>query len=375
MKCKLCGSTIPDGSLYCNICGRYQLKKPKDEITVPKPSQLPSGKWRIQLRKEGISVTADTPEKCRDKALVERELWLRAEAEGAHEAKPVALTLGEVVDSYLAAKKPVLSPSTMSSYQSMRDNYFLLHWDDDVTKLDPQQLVNDEIKLGRKAKTIKNGWALCNSALKYAGVTAKPPTLPRIVKRERAYLNYDQILKFIKTVEGQPYEIAALLALHGLRRSEIFGLRPKDFDSDNRIIHIRGAMVYSIQDGWVRTELNKNDTSRRDVPILIDRLFDLLKQIDKKQEYIVTASRVELWRQINKACEFADLPKTGVHGLRHSLASLAYHLDLKKLSVQQIGGWSTSKVLDEIYTHNADLENDIETLREYFREKIDGRQT
>ena len=368
MKCKNCGRTIEANSVYCNWCGKYQLKKPKQKVTVPKPWRLPSGKWRVQKRSMGIDVVDDTPEKAIKKAKIAIDLWLTQEALGLHDQKPVIVTLGKVVDDYISAKSAVLSPSTISSYQSMRDNYFLLHWDDDVNTLNPQEIINDEIGLERKPKTIRNGWALCSSALTYAGISFTSPTLPRAVKNEKAWLDYNQIQTFLKAVEGMPCELGALLALHSLRRSEIFGLRPVDYDAKKLIIHVRGAILFTIQNGWVYSELNKNDTSRRDVPVIIPRLAELLKDINPEQEYIVKASKVELYRQINEVCEFADLPLVGVHGLRHSFASLAYHLNWKKLTTQQIGGWKNSKVLDEIYTHNADLETDLETMREFFRE-------
>ena len=368
MKCKGCGRNIPDQSLYCNWCGKYQLKKPKTEITVPKPIQLPSGAWRIQLRKEGISITSDTPDSCKKKALQARKQWLSDEAAGLHEPLPETKTLGQVIDDYISAKKLVLSPSTISGYQSIRDNRFRYHMNDDALSLSPQNIINDEILSGASAKTVTNAWALCQSALKYAEIDTAQPKLPRKIKSERKWLDYNQIQIFLKAVYGQPCELGALLALHSLRRSEIFGLRPSDYDANTQVIHIRGAMLSTIQSGWIRTELNKNDTSRRDIPVLIPRLHELLSAIDKSEDYIIGDTQKNLYRQINRICAENGLPETGLHGLRHSFASLAYHLRWQKMSTMQIGGWKNSKVLDEIYTHNADLEDDLKSMREYFRE-------
>lgn len=369
MKCKGCKREIEDNSVFCNWCGKYQLKKPRSTITVPKPTQLPSGNWRIQLRKEGISVVKATPEKCIAEAMLMRRLWLEAETEGRHEPPPKILTLGEVVDNYISSKSKTLSASTISSYQSKRDFSFKNHWEDDANNLNTQDIINDEVTAGYSAKTIYNAWGLCSSALKYAGISFTPPTLPKIVRAEHTWLDYNQIQVFLKAIHGQHCELGALLALHSLRRSEIFGLRVKDYDRKKQIIHIRGAMLSTIQSGWVRTELNKNDTSRRDVPIIISRLAELLKRVDEEDEYIIGTRQKNLYREINAICRDAGLPEPGLHGLRHSFASLAYHLGWKKLSTQQIGGWKNSKVLDQIYTHNADLESDLENMREYFRGK------
>mgnify|MGYP002624278260 CR=1 FL=1 len=167
MKCKNCGRQLIDGSLYCNWCGKYQLKA-KDEITVPNPEKLPSGKWRIYLRKEKISVTRNTPDACRKEALRLRKQWLKDEAEGKHDPPPETKSLGDVVDDYIAARQATLGASTISGYQSIRDNRFRYHMSDDAKTLDTQKIIDDEIALGISAKTITNAWGLCSSALKHA---------------------------------------------------------------------------------------------------------------------------------------------------------------------------------------------------------------
>lgn len=366
MKCKNCGRVIEDNSLYCNWCGKYQLKQKRDQVTVPKPLQLPSGNWRIWLKPEKQSIVRSTPEACRAEALAVRKQWLKDEAEGKHEPPPKTVTLGEVLDNYINARSATLSPSTISGYQSIRDNRFKDHMDDDVSALNPQQIVNDEIAAGLGAKTIANAWRLCSSALRQAKVQFESPRLPRIVKHERDWLDYNQIQTFLKAIEGQPCELGALLALHSLRRSELFGLKTANYDAKKQIIHVRGAMLSTIQSGWVYSELNKNDTSQRDVPVIIPRLAELMKQLDRKSEFVIGNKQKNLYREINAVCASCGLPQPGIHGLRHSFASLAYHLGWKKLSTQQIGGWKNSKVVDEIYTHNADLDTDLETMRAYF---------
>ncbi len=366
MKCKNCGRAIEDNSLYCNWCGQYQLKQKRNQVTVPKPVQLPSGSWRIWLTREKESIVRSTPNACKEEAMRIRRQWLKDEAEGKHEPPPKIVTLGEVVDDYIKARTATLSPSTISGYQSIRDNRFKDHMDDDVSSLNPQQIVNDEIAAGLGAKTVSNAWRLCSSALKKAKVQFDPPRLPRIVKHERDWLDYKQIQVFLKLIEGKPCELGALLALHSLRRSELFGLKTANYDAKKQIIHVRGAMLSTIQSGWVYSELNKNDTSRRDVPVVIPRLAELLGKVDKTPEFIIGDSQKNLYREINSICREAGLPEPGIHGLRHSFASLAYHLGWKKLSTQQIGGWKNSKIVDEIYTHNADLDNDLKTMRAYF---------
>ena len=367
MKCKSCGRTIEDNSLYCNWCGKRQVKKEKTAITVPKAVQLPSGQWRIQLRKEKISVTAKTPEACERKAIEARKQWLKDEEAGLHVEPEKIVTLGEVVDSYIDSRRSTRAISTIDGYENIRRNRFQPYMKLDAANIDYQQMIDDEILSGKSAKTIYNAWGLCRPALKANKIEFDSPVLPRMRKSDRNWLDYNQIQVFLKAIEGEPCELGALLALHSLRRSELFGLRPQDYDKKQQLIHIRGAMV-SVSSGWIRTDYNKTDTSRRDVPVIIPRLMVLLNQVDRGKDYIIGDSQKNLYREINKICKAVSLPETGLHGLRHSFASLAYHLNWKKLSTQQIGGWRNSRILDEIYTHNADLEADLKAMREYFRE-------
>ena len=54
---------------------------------------------------------------------------------------------------------------------------------------------------------------------------------------------------------------------------------------------------------------------------------------------------------INKICVKEGLPRIGIHGLRHSFASLCYRLQVPELVVQQLGGWADSSTVHRIYTH------------------------
>ena len=271
MKCKLCGSTIPDGSLYCNICGRYQLKKPKDEIISPKPWQLPSGKWRVQKRSMGINVIADTPEAAKKEAEYRMRNWLIADERGAHEPKPEILTLEKALENYIKSRESTRAVTTISRYRSIAKFRFQSFMKTDVTDLDTQQMIDGEIEAGKAPKTIKNSWSLVASSLRYAKVQFEVPCLPRVPKAERKWLDYNQIELFLKAIRDSEYELGALLALHSLRRSELYGLRPSDYEEKKQIIHIRGAL-HKVNGVYIRTELNKNDTSARDVPIIVPRL-------------------------------------------------------------------------------------------------------
>ena len=67
-------------------------------------------------------------------------------------------------------------------------------------------------------------------------------------------------------------------------------------------------------------------------------------------------------------CRKNGLPEVGLHGLRHSFASLAYHLGISERVAMRIGGWSNTATMHEIYTHlaSADIAKSAAALLQYF---------
>lgn len=374
MKCKTCKRDIPKGAIYCCWCGKYQLNRATQTVSLPKARQLPSGNWRIYLEREKHSVTAPTIEDCVYQAAAYRQQWEKDEAAGLHIPPPPVTTLDSVIKAYIASRKSIRSPSTIDGYENILRNRFKKYMPLDVNTIDFQQMINDE--LGPvSAKTVRNAWGLVRSSLVHSKIVFEPPAMPRTIKPEKNWLDYVQINNFLAAVYESPYELAALLALHSLRKSELLGLRFSDYDRVKQIIHVRGALL-ATANGYVYSSLNKTDTSSRDIPVIIPRLASLLDNIYNnyssqashlnEDSYLVNVPRNNLHKAINKICREAGLPEVGVHGLRHSFASLAYHLGWKQKSTMAIGGWHNSKVLDEIYTHNADLQADIKTMQDFF---------
>ena len=201
-------------------------------------------------------------------------------------------------------------------------------------------------------KTLKNAWGFISSVLKKR-LKMNPPlvTLPQIPPNERPFLSAEQIKVFVGAVKGTEVEIPALLGLSSLRRSEICGLRWENVDLKKRLIHVKGAAVFDSDNVFVQKKTNKNQSSSRTVPIMMDELYDALKR-EKKKEGLVCDTHPNVLRdRINRICKLNDLPLVGVHGLRHSFASLAKHLGMPEQLTMQIGGWSDYQTMRKIYTH------------------------
>lgn len=317
-------------------------------MKIPTAKQLPSGSWRIQLRvgDRRISVTEPT-----EKACVARAMALQQEL-----IQPVdrsTLTLTTAIDHYIEARQNILSPSSLRSYRTIQRNRFQTAMPrrlSSLTDREWQRLINQESKLC-SSKTLKNAWGLVSSVIKAETGRKVKIALGQVVSEPRKFLEPDQIVPFLDAIRGSKYEIPALLALCSLRVSELSALTWEQIDLKSNLIHVRGAVVPDENHHYVMKRENKNGTSRRDVPIMIPRLADLLAAADRKQDRVVALHPSTICKGINKICASAGLPQIGTHGLRHSFASLAYHLNMPEKVAMQIGGWANDATMRKIYIH------------------------
>ena len=319
-------------------------------MKIPKAKKLPSGTWFIQLRLggESIPVAARTEPECKKQAAL-----IKAEYQAGvrtFSAKGDNITLAAAIDSYISDRDNILSPETIRGYDVIRHNRFQIYMDDAVKNIDWQKACNLEAKVC-SAKTLKNAWMLVASALRESGVNPPKVQLPQVVQKERPYLDPDQIKIFVKAVKGELCEIPALLALHSLRRSEICALAWNNIDLKNKRIKVSGAAVYDKGGNLVTKPTNKNSTSQRYIPIMIPELLDALLAWEDKTGTVIDCVPSTIRARINVICETNELPLVGVHGLRHSFASLAYHLRVPERITMQIGGWADLGTVHKIYTH------------------------
>lgn len=358
MKCKRCKRVITDNSIYCNWCGAKQLTESR-ETKVPKPRQK-GDLWyaQVQCGEQRVYISAAS----------EDEYYAKAKAvkAGLIETKKAApkITLGTAIDNYIKDNDQVLSPSTVNAYKSYRKTRFQDYMGDGVDAINYQRMVNTEAKLV-KPKTVHNAWRLVTASLRHAGAEIPQVNLPQKHKAERQWLDYDQIKTFCDIIKGKPYELGALLALNGLRRSELLHLTADDVDLTNGIIHVRGASVVGLNNKLTDKATNKNASSTRDVHIAIPRITELVRG---KKGRLITTNPTTLYGLINDLCEKHGLPKVGVHGLRHSFASLAYHLKWSESTTMREGGWSNTDTVHRIYTHlaNADANADIVHMQQFY---------
>ena len=328
------------------------MKKKKSGIRLPQITILPSGAahTRVLINGERISITKDTPEEC----IAEYLALKHGVKEAAQRKKHRETTLNDALTRYIASLPKNTSPATMKGYLSYKDNR-LQHMMDaniyETTDAQWQAAIDRDFR-SLSAKYAKNVWTFFAAAIEQE--TGRRPKVQLIPpkKADRPFLEPEEILVFVEALHGHSVEIAALLELSSLRISEVLAVRGTDVDLKRNRIRVHGAAVYGPDGKLVQKEENKTAASDRYVPI-IPPLRYVLDGMELTDDFLVKLHPSSIYRHVNRICAAHDLPPVGNHGLRHSFASLAYHLGIPEKIAMEIGGWEDSKTMHDIYTHLA----------------------
>ena len=324
-------------------------------MKIPEPEKLPSGNWRVRMRLGGVStsVTASSAKEARRQAALIKAEYLAGKR---NIQAPGDLTLSQAIDRYIEQRSNTLSPRTIRGYRIIQKGRFQECMGRQVNKISPaewQGIIN--IEAGRcSPKTLKNAWGFIRSVVEDATGSFPPEVkLPGAVPKDKPFLTPEQIKVFVPAIAATQYAVPALLALSSMRISEIEALDWKDIPPDPQFIRVAGAVVRDENNQWVRKKQNKNATSHRNVPVLIPELQSAIESARQPSGKVLQLSQNGLRYGINRICRENDLPEVGIHGLRHSFASLAYHLQMPEKIAMEIGGWADASTMHRIYTHIA----------------------
>ena len=318
-------------------------------MKIPKIRKLDSGTYFCQLRLGGQSVTvcAETEAECANKA------YLIKAKHKTGEKKVVKVkgekTLDDIITAYINKYEKVLSPATVRGYESMRKNRFKDYMDKPISTINWQKMIDDELAI-KSEHTVKNGWGLVLPALKNAKIPVPSVKLAQVPVNELPFLDTEELKKFLHAAEGDKAEIEMLLELHGLRESEcMYVVRNNGIDLKHNVINIDGAYVPDKNHKYVEKHTNKTRQSTRTMPIMIPRLATLVKEHQDENKPIKTHSASALLSHVNKCCARAGVTKVGNHGLRRTLASLAYSKGIPERQVMAWCGWSDYNTMHKFY--------------------------
>ncbi|MGO1827043.1 MAG: tyrosine-type recombinase/integrase [Corynebacterium variabile] len=361
-----------------------QIKKisvksgPRWEVTV---DTGPDSKRRAQTRKRFKS------EKAAREFLTET---LTAVNRGEY-AQRSTITIGQFIDQFLAGKRRLAE----SSAARLRDDLHPLrhlYGDVKLQSLTPANVVTmmDKLTAGgtlteknRKrrpwgATSVNKALQAVNAMLEHAKVTGlvvknvaeHVEPLPT-VKHEMQTLTTEQVRQVFTAVEDDRNRHIIHLALMGLRRGEIAGLRWSDVDLVGRTLTIR--QTRGMVDGKVIEKGPKTVRSGRTLP-LTDGLRDELKAAKARQsaerlalgpdagdgEAVASneageAYRPEsLYRIWKRACKAAGVPEVRLHDARHTAATTMHLQGVPLAVVSQWIGHASAAFTLATYAHSQD---------------------
>lgn len=349
---------------------------------TPAVWELPSHSFRCQVSVDGKRKSFTDPDPVVAHAnAVAWKLGLIEKKEIQKKASEGKVTLAEAIDEYIDSRDNVASPSTIRGYNVIKRNYFQSIMDNNVHDIDEfvlQRAINEEAKI-RSYKTIKNGMGLILPVMsRYKQINTKLLKYPQRIKKEHAYLDAEQIVRLISACEGDIAEIPILMGVWlGLRRSEIMGLRWDAIDIENRKIRIERSMVIDTEGNTVIKDTMKTESSNRtlDLPAYIATKLEEATPPHKRHGQVFTIHYNTIYKNLEKICERADIPFVGVHGLRHTNASVMLSLGIIDKVAMARGGWSSKETMERIYQHifTDDKQSADDAVNDYFNTLISDK--
>ena len=365
------------------VTGSLQEKNGIYQMTVRVPDI--NGNMKQKSKSTKIKVKGNNQRETRsNKQKAERMLaeWLetlsRIDSYGADN------NLITAIEDWLAMKKKQIRPDSYESYICNYNVHIKPYFEKknltlgDVTPRVILRYVRAKEDEGQSRKSIRKHLVILNGVFKEAvqmGELTYNPCTNITVKDNRdehfegtAY-EIDTAKKLLEAVKGDPIEPAVYLGLYlGLRRSEAVGLRWKDVDMDNGIVHIRNTVVRFTT--VTEQEKTKSRASKRDL-FMPSALKEYLQTVwDRQEEERKLVGRP--YSDSEHICQWADgtvfepnyvshrfvkllkknnLPMIRFHDLRHTAGSMLVNSGHTIKQVQEFLGHEKASTTLDIYTH------------------------
>ena len=288
------------------------------------------------------------------------------------------MTTADCLSDWLALRLSGLAPRTIEQYQDLISRLIVPALGEipveDLTALDLQSHLLLPLCAAGHVRTAQLCLVVLKSALRRAvhvGVLARNPSAdiipPSQPEADPSWWTPEELRAFVRASSGSPWAIAWQLALCcGLRRGELAGLRWSDVDLAGGALHICNQRQ-RVKGRGVIDRQPKSKAGRRYIP-LPDGLVRLLKMQQRAQRarmalgavfpvYVVTYTdnrpidphRLNL--ELSAAIKAAGVRQITVHGLRHTMATLATSCGVNLRVLQSLLGHSTPILTAKVYAH------------------------
>lgn len=285
------------------------------------------------------------------------------------------MTVTRWLSRWIDLRAAALAPRTVESYRSL----LRLHIAPTIgrhklSKLKPKHIsafLAELISAGH-SRTAQLCFVLLRAALKAAVLAGKISVNPcdqieppRHRRADPRWWTPEELHAFAKSSQNRPYALTWQLALCcGLRRGELAGLRWSDVDLTTGVLHIRNQRQRV--GGRLIDAPPKSASGRRDIPVPpgLVPLLERQKLLQEADALLIGAAPVYVCSpdgqpiapdRLNKELA-ADVTAAGVrpinlHGLRHSMATLAVSLGVSMRVLQQLLGHADYSTTANTYTH------------------------
>lgn len=290
---------------------------------------------------------------------------------------------------FILFKEPEVKPVTAAKYRATEQWIKKLAPNlgiRSMTRMDMQKLVNDYGKT-HEIGTVRGFFHMikaCVEDAKYEGDVIKDPTYKirmtsqkRKIIKHSMYLEKDQATKLMDIFKQHNTVVSLMFDFDvrtGLRFAELLGLTPADVDLEKGVITVNKSWLYKNKEHADFGE-TKNPYSHRTIPIDSEAKKDIskfmthcendepifVKAYSEERQFkptnhqkYATIYDVTMNRILTQMCNEANVPRIGVHGLRHTHASLLFNSGISILSISRRLGHANTSTTEKVYVHLID---------------------
>ena len=326
---------------------------------MPTFSQLPSGRWRVQVRRAGIYKAKTFDKKSQASAwATEIEAQANHVTAGGFAPVPKASTLKDLIDAY---QEEVTTPhgrtkaATLEMLKRSIGSVKLAGLNSVVLR----DFIDRRQKDGAGGVTIAGDLSFLSSILKWARHSRRLDVPDRLAMEARASLKYrnlktrsnerdreptdDELRRIFehwrtKQLQKIPMETLVRFALAtGMRQAEICRIQVEDVDRDRQTVIIRD-----------RKDPEEKDGNHQTVPLLPDAWAILSKAIEGRTEgFVFPYKGASVSTAFTRACKDLDPPIMDLHfhDLRHRATSQFFRMGLDIPRVALLTGHKTWAML------------------------------
>lgn len=376
MLCVKCKKEIPDGSAFCNWCGRKQT--PTQKKTRRRAKGMGTIRKDTRYASPWIAIAPPTTKGTNGKYIgafkTQREAQEALEKyQGEKFPDLYNADLAKIYELWSATHFETVSKSAVYNYSSLFDKLSELHGIKMrlLKTADFQRMVDNLGEHGYSWETHKKLKGLCSQLCKYAMQNdimdknyAEFVKLPKKEKKERQIFTADDLRVLWQHTDDKRVQVVLVLVYMGFRIGELAAVKPSDVDYENHYIV-----------GGEKTEAGRN------------RIVPFPSSIPEIEQFVKTwAADCQTETLIGKTAEhirskmfypvLAELglieppiydkklkrevyknPRLTPHCARHTFATISVNAGIAPENLQKIIGHANYQTTADIYVHK-----DFETL-------------